>query len=149
MANAEPLLHRLAFDNAAQASIILDVNSGKIIDANKTACVLLGYSKKALLALSRATIFDTTEEGFKNMLIEREAEGHSVAKVKVIKKNGEIVECEITSAVFVDEDLSEKVITTITDLSQAISDQKDIDTLKEEIVADNIIIALEKSDRAP
>jgi len=75
------------------------------------------------------------------MLKQRTAEGHSVALVKAIKKNGTTFSCEITSAVFTDEAGIQKSITGITDISQRILDQKNIDIKKEKIVAGNIALA--------
>jgi PAS domain S-box-containing protein len=140
----EDLRHR-AFDNAAQANIITTASNGKIVIANRAACKLLGYSPKELLTKSRSDIFDIKESGFKKMLKERMAEGQSIALVTAIKKSGKTLPCEITSAVFMDEDGIEKAITAIRDRSQSILKQKNIDTKNEKIVSDNI--ALVKSEQ--
>jgi PAS domain S-box-containing protein len=138
------MLYRFAFENSLQANIITTVRNGKIITVNKAACKLLGYSKKDLLTKKRDAIFDINERGFKKMLKQRTAEGHSIASVKAIKKKGRRFSCEITSALFRDEDGIEKMITTVTDISKSILAQKNIDTQKEKIVADNIIRAKTK-----
>ncbi|MEP7143180.1 MAG: PAS domain-containing protein [Ferruginibacter sp.] len=134
-------IHHLAFDNSLQANIISSASTGKIIIANNAACKLFGYSKKELLTKSRSSIFNINESSFKKMLHERTAEGHSMALVTAIKKSGMLLPCEITSAVFMDDDGGEKAITTIADISQSILRQKNIDAKKEKKVADNIIIA--------
>jgi PAS domain S-box-containing protein len=138
-------LHHLAFDKTAQANIIATVSNGKIITANTAACKLLGYSKKELLTKNTAAILDEKERSVKKMMKQRSAEGQSTALVKAMKKNGESFPAQITSAVFI-EDGIEKSITTISDISQGILDQKNIDTKKEKIVADNIIQAQKTSD---
>ena len=134
-------LTKLAFDNSAQANIISTASTGKIIMANSVACKLLGYSKKEMLTKSRAAIFDTTETGFKKMLRQRTAEGHSIAMVTAIKKTGKPIACEINSAIFMDEDGIEKAITSIVDMSQSILKQKTIDVNKEKTVSDDIVVA--------
>jgi PAS domain S-box-containing protein len=136
--SSDGTLHHLAFDNSLQANIITTVSSGKIITANSAACKLLGYSKKELLTKNRAAIFDINESFFKKMLKQRTTEGHSTALVTAIKKNRKPIPCEITSAVFMDEDGIEKSITTIADMRQSIIRQKNIDIKKEKIVANNI-----------
>ncbi len=78
------------------------------------------------------------------MLRQRAAKGQSKALVTAIRKNGKPFLCEITSAVFMDKDGIEKAITTISDRSQSIVMQKNIDTKKEKIVADNIVLAKSK-----
>ncbi|MCW3094173.1 MAG: domain S-box protein [Ferruginibacter sp.] len=138
-------LHHLAFDNSSQASIITIAKTGKIILANNAACKIFGFGKRDLLTKTRSDIFDIKESSFKRMLKERTAEGESKALITGIKKNGKSFPCEITSAVFMDDDGIKKAITTITDRSQSILEQKNIDAKKEQIVAKNISIA--KSDQ--
>ena len=140
----DSVLHHLAFDNSLQANIVSTVSSGKIIIANSAACKLLGYSKKELLTKSRADIFDINESSFKKMLKQRTVEGQSAALVVAIKKSGKALPCEITSAIFMDEDGIKKSITTIADMSLSILKQKNIDTKKEKIVAHNIVLAKSK-----
>jgi PAS domain S-box-containing protein len=139
-ATTDDMLRHLAFDKAAQANIISTVSTGKIIMANSAACKLLGYSKKELLTKSRAVIFDIKDSNFKEMLKQRTAEGHSIALVTVIKKTGKLLPCEITSAVFMDENSIETSITSIINMSQTILEQKNIDSKKEKIVADDIAL---------
>lgn len=135
------ILHHLAFDNSFQANIITIAGNGQIVIVNNAACKLLGYSRKELLTKSRSVIFDINESGFKKMLKQRTAEGHSKGLVSAIKKSGKLIRCEITSAIFTDEDGIEKAITSIADMSQHFLEQKKIDTQKEKIVADNITLA--------
>lgn len=136
-------LHHLAFDNAAQANIIAIVSTGKIIAANIAACKLLGHSNKILLTKSRKDIFDINDSNFKNLLNQKFTEQNPTVLVTAIKKSGESFPCQITYAIFTEEGV-EKSITTITDMSQSILEQIDIDTRKEKIVNDNIKIAKTK-----
>jgi PAS domain S-box-containing protein len=136
--STDDMLRHLAFDNSLLANIISTASTGNIVMANGAARKLLGYSKKEILTKSRSTIFDIKEDSFKEMLKQRTAEGHSIALVTAIKKSGKTIPCQITSAVFLDEDGIEKAITTITDISGSILKQKEIDKEKEKIVADNI-----------
>jgi len=144
---ADDHLSHLAFDNVAQANIIIIVNNGQIIMANSACGKLLGYSKKELLTKNRADIFDVRESSFKKMLKQRTAEGKSQALVTAIKKNGKLIPCEITSAVFTGEDGIIKSITTVTDITQRILHQKQIDAEKDKLVADNIGIAKAKQHK--
>jgi PAS domain S-box-containing protein len=134
-------LRRLAFDNSLQANIISIAINGNILIANNAACTLLGYSKKELLLKNKGDIFDINESSFKKMLKQRTVEGQSRAFVTAIKKSGKSLPCEITSAIFMDENDIENAITTIGDLSQSMQKQKNIDTMNEKIVANNIVLA--------
>jgi len=142
--NTDKQLHQLAFDNNVQANIITIAANGKIQIANNAACKLLGYSKKEILTKSRSTVFNIKESRFKKMFQQRTAEGSSSALVTAIKKNGKAFACEITSAVFMDADGIEKAITTLHDMTQYILDQRNIDIIKEKIVANNIVLAKSK-----
>ena len=138
------ILIRQAFDNSLQANIISIAHTGKILVANSAACKLLGYSNKEIQTKAGSSIFNTTESSFKKMLNQRNKKGHASAYVSVIKKSGKTVYCEITSAVFTDEQGIEKAITTITDATQNRLNQKNIDTLKDKVVAQNIRLARSK-----
>lgn len=136
-------LHHLAFDNALQANIIAAVSNGKIITANTAACKLLGYSKKKLLTKNRKDIFDINDSNFKKLIKQITSEGKSEALITGIKKSGKFFPCQVTAAVFMDTGI-EKSIITISDISQSILHQKNIDIKKEKIVTDNVILAKSK-----
>ena len=135
------MLHHLAFDNTAQASIISMVKNGKIITANTAACKLLGYSIKEILTKKMSDIFDISQGSIKKMLKEKKAAGQLVTFGKVIKKNSKKLSCEITSAVFMDNDGIEKSIITLADKSLSILNQKEIDIKKEKIIVDDLVLA--------
>lgn len=139
------VLHHLAFDNSLQANIIFSVSSGKIIAANIAACKLLGYTQEKLLSTNRSAIFNVKESSFKNLLKQSADKGQSTAIVSVAKSNDTILSCEVTSSIFKEAGIK-KAIITLTDLSQSILKQKRIDTKKDKLVADNIILAQTKSD---
>ncbi|MEJ7911756.1 MAG: PAS domain-containing protein [Chitinophagaceae bacterium] len=140
---ASDALHRLAFDSSLQANIISNAASGQILLVNQAACQLLGYTQKQLLSLNRSAIFDTSETSFRKMIRERTADGQAAAVVTAVRKNGKLLTCQVTSAVFTDEEI-EKAIITITDLSPSLLRQQNIDTKKEKVVAANIIVAKAK-----
>lgn len=83
-------------------------------------------------------------DSFKKILKQRLAEGQSSGLVTVIKKSGKRLACEITSVIFIDEEGVQNAITTITDTSESIRVQKNIDEKKEKVVAENIVLAKSK-----
>lgn len=133
-------LHRYAFDKMAQASLIATVADNKIITANKAATTLLGYSTKDLLKKSWLSLFRPKEASFKKMLLHRKATGEGSGLVCVILKNNKVICCEVTSALFMDEEGIERSITTLEDRSSSIRLQKTIDTRNRKRVANNINI---------
>lgn len=139
-------LYRQALDNSLEPSILSETNSGKIILVNAAACNLLGYSKKELLTRSRSEILNVNEISFKNVLT-NEGRFMGAGIISAIKKCGSIVPCEISSAAFIGEHGIKKTITTIHDMRYGLMVQKYIDSKKEKIVADNIILAKTKQGR--
>jgi PAS domain S-box-containing protein len=141
----DPILQQ-AFENSLLPNIISIVGTGRIIRANRAACRLLGYSKKELLTRNRKDIFKTTEESYKRMLLERIREGSAKADLSIIRKDGKLWPCEITSVVFKDTEGVENSITSIVDRRERLSLQKKIDVENKRSVANNIVIAQSKSD---
>jgi PAS domain S-box-containing protein len=135
-----------AFEFSLQANIISIVGSGRIIRANRAACRLLGYSKKELLTRNREDIFRITEANYKLMISQRSAEGHAKADLSIVRKDGKLWPCEITSVIFKDAAGIKNSITSIVDRRERLSTQKKIDVENERSVASNIVIAQSKSD---
>ena len=135
-----------AFETSLQANIIALVGTGRLIRANRAACKLLGYSKKELLTKNRKDIFKRKEESYKRMLLERTREGSAKADVSIIRKDGKLWPCEITSVVFKDSEGIENSITSIVDRRERLSLQKKIDVENKRSVANNIIVAQLKCD---
>src|SRR5579872_3326693 len=135
-----------AFENSLQANVISIAGNGIIIRANRAACRLLGYSKKELLTKNREDIFPIGEKNYKRMLLERTREGNARADLSIIRKDGKLWPCEVTSVIFKDTKGVENAITSIVDRRERLSSQKKIDVENEKLVASNIIIAQSKSD---
>lgn len=143
-ATSNNILYLLAFETSLAANLISAVSNGKIISANHAARKLLNYSKKEILNKSCADIFDVNESSYKKIFNQKRTNTQSPALVHVIQKNGNPLLCEITSAMFTDEDGIEKSIITIADMSQSILKQKNIDFLNKKKVSDNILLAKSK-----
>jgi PAS domain S-box-containing protein len=145
VSNPDHILEQ-AFENSLQANVISIVGNGRIIRANRAACRLLGYSKKELLSRNRKDIFRIKEDSYKRMLLERTREGSVKADLSIVRKDGKLWPCEITSVIFKDTEGVRNSITSIVDRRERLSLQKKIDVENERSVANNIIIAQSKSD---
>ena len=144
-ASPDPVLQQ-AFENSLQANIISIAKDGRIIRANRAACKLLGYSKNELLGRKRKDIFSISEEGYIAMLKQRKKEGSAKADISIIRKNGKLWPCEVTSVIFKDANGISNSITSMVDRRARLSNQKKIDVKHEKEVAGNIVIAQSKSD---
>ncbi|HEV7620501.1 MAG TPA: PAS domain-containing protein, partial [Flavisolibacter sp.] len=136
----------LAFDNCLIPSLILTSDNGKIIVVNKATTKLLGYSKQELLTKSLTELLGFNNSSYKTVLKQKISKSPVYDLIKVIKKNGKTLACEITSAVFIGNHGIKKEMITISDMSQRIQDQKKIDSKKKKLVAEDIIVALAISD---
>ena len=143
--NPDRILQK-AFENSLQANVITIVGNGRIIRVNRAACRLLGYSKKELLMRNKEDIFRITEKNYKEMIVERTVEGSAKADLSIVRKDGKLWPCEITSVVFKDTDGVRNSITSIVDRRERLSAQKKIDVENKRSVASNIVLAQTKFD---
>lgn len=120
------LLQR-AFDNSLVAIIISVVNNDRIIRANRSACKLLGYPKKKLVMMKRSDIFKVSENSYKKMLEQRKEKGGARADLFIMRKNGQLWPCEITSVLFKDTDGVNYSISSFVDRRERMSAQRKID----------------------
>lgn len=142
--SADALLHQQAFENSLQASIIFTLCTGAIIEVNTAACNLIGYAKKHLLNKTGSEIFDLSEEQFRKLIRSGTTGGQPGTFLNVIKKNGRLVPCEISSAVFSGKDRIKRAITTITDRSHTLLAQQKVDAKNKKVVTDNIDLAISR-----
>ncbi len=166
--SAGDTLHQLAFDHSSQANIVFTVSNRKAILVNKAACRLLGYSQNELIAKNIETIFTGNKKNQNKIKRDLLQESFTIS-LTVITKNGNHIPCQVTHSTFSDEHGFKKGILNITDMSENIlkennidkknrklvtetialtkSNQKKIDTKKEKIVADNIVLAKSKQKK--
>ena len=138
-------IRQKAFDNSLQANIVFRVADGHIIQVNKAACQLLGYSKKLLLTKNRKDLFIITEEAYKSLLKQRKEKGGR-GDMSLIKKSGKTIQCEVNSVVFKDANGIDNSILCIVDLTERLLKQETIDVENEKATADNIAAIQSRSD---
>ena len=139
-------LLRQAFENSLQANLLYTVSHGQILQVNKAACKLLGYSKRDLLTKNTRDIFDIKHIHFKKLHNKTGSKGEYKGVLTVLKKSGKRLTCEITSATFLGDHNVKKAIITLEDMSDGIRRQKNIDLDREKVVTADIIQARSASD---
>lgn len=123
--------YKKIFDNSRDALFIEDM-SGNIIEVNKKACDILGYSKDELLKLNVDDL--VLEEKYnisKNNLNKK-----NIFETKNIKKNGEVVPVEFRINIFKEENKS-YLIVSLNDITERKKNFKKIN--KQKKLLDNII----------
>ena len=115
-----------AFNNSLLPNILSTIGSSKILMANPAACKLFGYSKKEIISKTTYSLFKIDKSSFKDLLAQRNREGHLITNVTAIKKSGKLFPCQFSSAVFTDTDGIKRAISSIVDLSKSVATQKNI-----------------------
>lgn len=93
--------YRAFFEHSLDA-MLLTTPLGEIIDANKAACQLFGYSESELKQMRRTDIIDKTDKNLVSFFQRRDEKGVAVGELRFIKKDGSVIETELSSAIFLD-----------------------------------------------
>jgi PAS domain S-box-containing protein len=108
--------YKSIFDNSLQG-FFLTKPDGTILEANKAACDMFGYSEPELRKLGRSGIIVETETRFQEKLKERTENGSATGELTGIRKNGENFPIEFSSFVFTDNNGELRTSTVLTDIS--------------------------------
>ena len=99
-------------------SFFLTKPDGTILEANKAACNLFGYSLRELRKIGRLGIIDHTDVHLHETLRERNEKGKIKTELVGIKKNGEKFPIEVSSVIFLDVNGEKRSSTTIIDITE-------------------------------
>ena len=108
-------------------AIFLSDPSGPIVEVNRAACKLFGYSLKELKQLSREDIIQMNSD-LETAIAQRNKAGEIRTELVGIKKNGETFPCEVHSVIYTNYEGEKRTSTTIVDIS---------DRKKQELIAEN------------
>ncbi|MDX1427755.1 MAG: PAS domain S-box protein, partial [Salegentibacter mishustinae] len=108
-------------------AIFLSDPSGPIVEVNRAACKLFGYSLKELKQLSREDIIQMNSD-LETAIAQRNKAGEIRTELVGIKKNGETFPCEVHSVIYTNNEGEKRTSTTIVDIS---------DRKKQELIAEN------------
>ncbi|TDN82156.1 PAS domain S-box-containing protein [Salegentibacter sp. 24] len=103
-------------DNSSLA-IFLSDPKGPIIDVNKSACELFGYTFEELRKLSREDIIEKNIE-LEKAVQQRNEVGEIRRELTGIKKNGETFPCEVHSVIYTNHKGEKRTSTAIVDISE-------------------------------
>ena len=93
--------YKSIIENSLNAQFLIHP-SGLILEANKAARDMFGYSIEEMQALSRVDIMDFTDPNINKYLKNREEAGSAKAILTGIRKNGEHFPSEVSSVTFMD-----------------------------------------------
>lgn len=91
--------YKLLFENSMDG-ILLTSPDGAILEANPSACRILGRSHEAVLKAGREGLLDTADPAYAHFLEERRATGKATAELRGKRPDGTIFPQEVSSVVF-------------------------------------------------
>ncbi|MBZ9731001.1 PAS domain S-box protein [Salegentibacter sp. JZCK2] len=117
---------RNILENSSLAIFLTDP-AGPILDVNKAACRMFGYTFEELIGLGREDIIQKNID-LEKAVKQRNEAGEIRRELTGIKKNGETFPCEVHSVIFTTHKGEKRTSTTIVDIS---------DRKNQELIAEN------------
>ncbi len=108
--------YRAFFEHSLDA-MILTTPDGDIIEVNQAACRLLGYKENEMKQAKRINLIDKTDRNYLPFFRKRDDNGFAVGELRFIKKDGSLIETELSSAIFFDAYDNKKASLIIRDIS--------------------------------
>lgn len=130
--------YRVFFESSIDA-VVLVLPAGQILDANPSACAVLGYSREELIGMHRDVLVDPDSDKVRQAIQGRTGKGHYRGHVDYRRKDGSWFTGEISSTQFVDADGQSKYSVVLRDITQRLQQEEEIrqlNTRLEERVAE-------------
>ena len=109
--------HKAVIDNSLFAILIAPSN-GNIIESNKAASDLFGYTENEFRNLSREDLLDINAPNFQHQVMQRDLYGSVRGEFIGIKKGGKKFHCELASVLFKDVKGNTLTSTMISDITE-------------------------------
>lgn len=117
--------HKAIFDNSLQA-FFLTKPDGTILEANRAACAMFGYTEEELCKIGRQGIIDHADKRVAEKIEERKTTGVAAGELTGIRKNGERFPIEFSSCIFTDRNGEQHTSTVITDITKRKEQEKQL-----------------------
>lgn len=117
--------YRSIIENSVNA-VFLTQPDGRILEANQAAETMFGYTVEEFRKIGRFAIVDHEDPRLVAMIEKRSETGKARGELTGIRKNGERFPCEVSSVVFSDIKGELKTSTTITDISERKTAEREI-----------------------
>lgn len=108
--------YKSIIDNSLNAHFLIEPD-GHILEANKAALDMFGYTVDELRDLGRSGIVDTADPNLTKYLRNREKVGYAKAELIGIRKNAEHFPVEISSIMFKDSNGTQRTSVSMVDIT--------------------------------
>lgn len=119
----EPEQYRSIFKNTLTAIIVTDPK-GNIIESNRAAERLFGYSEEEFEQLTSSALIDEEISGFFRIESEKNQSGHAKGQLTGIRKNREQFPCEFSATAFTDSNGNKLNSIVLIDITEEIQSRK-------------------------
>lgn len=109
--------YRSIFENSFDGMLLTKID-GSILDVNDRVCEMFGYSKEEIILSGRELLIDTTDERLLKLLKKRKRDGKASGELRGKRKDGSIIELEVSSTLFGEDNGIPLTSMTIRDLSK-------------------------------
>ena len=138
--------YRSVFANANDA-IFLTSPDGKIFSANPAACSTFGFSEKEFQTLGREAIVDITDPRLERAIRKRSLHGSYKGELTFKKRNGEKLECEVTSTIFELHDGQLRAVIVVRDITARKLAEERLKEKQREILESNAALRILSKQR--
>ena len=126
--------YRVIVENSLQA-LFLSKPDGTILEANRAACVLFGYTEDEFRKIGREHIIE--ENSFEEL---KKENGSIQGELRGIRKNGERFVCEYSSVLFKDTNGEKFASTMVADISERKQNEKQIRQLLDQNIESSLLM---------
>ncbi|WP_295795684.1 PAS domain S-box protein [Mucilaginibacter sp.] len=119
--------YKAIFDNSLSA-IFFTIPNGTILDINKAASNIFGYTTDEFKKIGRFGLFELADPNFVSFLQTRDLHGAAKGEAIGIRKNGERFPCEMSAVVFKDENGEPRTCVNLIDITERRATEKEIFT---------------------
>ncbi|MBV9987066.1 MAG: PAS domain S-box protein [Chitinophagaceae bacterium] len=124
--------YRAIIDNAL-FGILQEKPGGLILQANRAACEMFGYTEEEFARLDWKPLFDFNDPAVGQKLAERDRYGSTKAEFLAIRKNGERFYCEVSSVIYRDVEGKEIICNILADITTRKQAEQQMQTFNEEL----------------
>jgi len=117
--------YKAIFENSLSA-IFFTIPNGTILDVNKAACDIFGYTTDEFKKIGRFGLFDLADPNLILFLETRDRDGAAKGEAIGIRKNGERFPCELSAVVFKDENGEPRTCVNLIDITGRRATEKEI-----------------------
>lgn len=111
-------IYNAVFENSFHP-IYIGNGNGHIFRFNDKLCMMFGYTRREMIHLESAELFDVDDSAFINFLKERNTKRIAKSEITGIRKSGEKFPCRISSVIYQSDNGEKRSMNTIVDISKS------------------------------